>query len=1018
MLENIFAEITEKALPIPPIHSTELPLTYTTPVGIDSHTRYQTVIPTGQEYIPLTVLTEYPHFTFPFKLDIFQKLALSALHLDDNVMVSAHTSSGKTAIAEYSIALSFAMNQRVIYTSPIKALSNQKYRELSEKFLDVGLITGDTTLNPTANCLVMTTEILRNMLYKGSEIIKSVKWIVFDEVHYIKEKERGVVWEECIIMADQKVRMVFLSATVPNACEFAEWISEVRGSKVHVIYTETRPTPLEHYLSVSSNNELIKIMYNKSESSKKHKKQKLEQHQSDKDVVISKQSTTYFDQTAFARAIKFVNGKNKVTEEDVTRTINTIIKKDLLPAIIFSFSRKECEKYALRLNHDFLNSDEKEAVNLIYKNALLNLRKEDQNLSLITNLLPMLLRGIGIHHSGLLPLIKEIVEILFQENLIKVLFATETFAIGLNMPARSVLFTNLSKFDGEEKRLLSSGEYIQMSGRAGRRGIDSKGVVVALLNDSLDIKKGKRLFSGLADKLTSAFRLSYNMLLNLMNSEGINTIQLLEKTFYHFQSKKLRELISEKVYKMEVKINSIQKERLEIMTKNNITLLFEDDKIEIDHLEQVKSQLNNLSLGTLHPLQIHNLLKGYEEIRKRRNLLLAEFSYKLLESGRVIDLFIDRNGSPCFINKAIVSYATKQNVQVTALIGGNMIKKKFDISAVDNIYDIKVKNFRHLEMVLKNSGIRCLNQDEIISSLNEKSSKKIIPDLRFQEIDFLTDIISILYRLLNSYFDVCFYCGSQVQNTDCIANRCIDQSEIDDRMCQLWTSTNTSTQLKKIFIEERYKTEFSNLVKSLKKQNEIFHLDECKNMTKVLRRMEYCNDCGILQKGRFASEISSGDELVLTEMMFNGDFLSLPVEEVVPLLSCIIFSEWDNDSTLSERNEQNYALLEKTVFKITEVMQSCGLDADYRITMKRYSHEMMDVVEMWIKGCSFADICGMTKIFEGTIIRCFRRLEEMLKQMAAAARVIGNTELENLFAEGIVKIKKDIVFASSLYIAN
>lgn len=1048
MFESLFSEITDNALPIPTITLATVEQTYTTPTIIESHTRHQTVIPIEQEHVPLTMLPEYPHLSFPFELDIFQKLALTGLHLDDNVLVSAHTSSGKTVVAEYAIALSFSMNQRVIYTSPIKALSNQKYRELSEKFGDVGLITGDTTLNPSANCLVMTTEILRNMLYKGSEIMKSVKWVIFDEVHYIKEKERGVVWEECIIMADQKVRMVFLSATVPNACEFAEWISEIRGSKVHVIYTEKRPTPLEHYLAIKGHGEHIKILYNQSSTNANNKKRKTtnigdrnskgtkDKHNKESvanlchDMTEEQQTVTFFDKDAFAHAIKNLNGKTRTTEEDVTKALNTMIEKDLLPTIIFSFSRKECEKYALALTHDFLNGDEKEAVNLIFKNALMNLRKEDQTLTLITNLLPLLSRGIGIHHSGLLPILKEIVEILFQENLIKVLFATETFAIGLNMPARSVVFTNLSKFDGEERRILSSGEYIQMSGRAGRRGIDNKGVVVALLSDPIDIKKGKRLFSGLADKLTSAFRLSYNMILNLMNAEGIDTVQLLEKTFYHFQSKKLRDVIGDKIRQMDEKIDIIDKERQaikkEYQESHGMFFLFDDggSEIEINQkmAKDIKNQLRNINIGNLHPLQIHNLMVAFERIKKKRNKLVSELSIKLLETGRVVDLFIERNGSPCFINNAIVINANRNEVQVTASINGNIIKKRFESSAVDTIYDIRVKNLRSLEICL-NKGIKKLSLEEIISMAQDntgKSKKAKDPgaDLRYSEILLLTDVSSMLGRVLNNYFCICLFCGSQTENTDCIANRCVDETEIEEKISQVSQSSRPQSLLRKVFLEERYKIEYDRFKGSLKEQNEIYHLDECKKMIKVLRRLEYSNDHGVLQKGRFACEISSGDELILTEMMFNGDFLSLPVEEVVPLLSCIIYPDWDNDSSLTDKNKENYALLERTVMKISEVMQSCGIDVDYKTTMKKYSYEMMDVVELWIKGCSFAEICGKSKIFEGTIIRCFRRLEEMLKQMAAAARVIGNTELENLFADGIVKIKKDIVFASSLYIAN
>ncbi|KAJ8107857.1 hypothetical protein ONZ43_g6604 [Nemania bipapillata] len=201
------------------------------------------------EYVPLSEhkAPDNPARTWPFTLDPFQRLSISSIERDESVLVSAHTSAGKTVVAEYAIAQCLKKNQRVIYTSPIKALSNQKYREFNEAFGDVGLMTGDVTINPTASCLVMTTEILRSMLYRGSEIMREVAWVVFDEIHYMRDKSRGVVWEETIILLPDKVRYVFLSATIPNAFQFAEWIAKIHRQACHVVYTDFRPTPLQNY---------------------------------------------------------------------------------------------------------------------------------------------------------------------------------------------------------------------------------------------------------------------------------------------------------------------------------------------------------------------------------------------------------------------------------------------------------------------------------------------------------------------------------------------------------------------------------------------------------------------------------------------------------------------------------------------------------------------------------------------------------------------------------------------------
>lgn len=224
-------------------------------VVLSHQVRHQVALPPDYDYIPISQhKIENPAKTYPFTLDPFQQVSIASIDRNESVLVSAHTSAGKTVVAEYAIAQSLRAKQRVIYTSPIKALSNQKYRELLERFQDVGLMTGDVTINPDASCLVMTTEILRSMLYKGSEVMREVAWVVFDEIHYMRDPERGVVWEETIILLPDKVHYVFLSATIPNAMQFAEWICKTHNQPCHVVYTNFRPTPLQHYLFPASGN--------------------------------------------------------------------------------------------------------------------------------------------------------------------------------------------------------------------------------------------------------------------------------------------------------------------------------------------------------------------------------------------------------------------------------------------------------------------------------------------------------------------------------------------------------------------------------------------------------------------------------------------------------------------------------------------------------------------------------------------------------------------------------------------
>ncbi|KAJ3796388.1 P-loop containing nucleoside triphosphate hydrolase protein [Lentinula aff. detonsa] len=445
--------------------------------------RHQVAVPPGYNYIPISqhVPPAKPDREYKFELDPFQEVSVHAIQRNESVLVSAHTSAGKTVVAEYAIAHCLTRKQRVIYTSPIKALSNQKYREMLAEFGDVGLMTGDVTINPSATCLVMTTEILRSMLYRGSEIMREVAWVIFDEIHYMRDKERGVVWEETIILLPHNVRYVFLSATIPNAMQFAEWICHSHEQPCHVVYTDFRPTPLQHYLFPKGGEGIYLVVNEKGEF-----------REDNFSKAMGEIQDRAGEDPSDPRSGKEKKGKSKKGGErkaisDISRIIKMIMIKNYNPVIVFSFSKRECEANALTMSKfEFNSTDEQKLVTNIFTNAIENLSPDDRNLPQITQLLPLLKRGIGVHHSGLFPILKEVIEILFQEGLIKVLLATETFSIGLNMPAKTVVFTDTRKFDGREQRSLSSGEYIQMSGRAGRRGLDDRGVVIMMCDEKLE----------------------------------------------------------------------------------------------------------------------------------------------------------------------------------------------------------------------------------------------------------------------------------------------------------------------------------------------------------------------------------------------------------------------------------------------------------------------------------------------------------------------------------------------------
>lgn len=344
---------------------------------------------------------------------------------------------------------------------------------------------------------------------------------------------RGVVWEETIILLPDKVRYVFLSATIPNAMQFAEWITKTHGQPCHVVYTDFRPTPLQHYFFPAGADGIHLIVDEEGVFREDNFNKAMH-------TITEKQGEDPADPMARRKG----RGKDKKTNKggakgssDIYKIVKMIMMKNYNPVIVFSFSKNNCEAYALQMsNLTFNEESEKGMVDKVFNSALEMLSEEDKQLPQIQNILPLLKRGIGIHHSGLLPILKETIEILFQEGLIKVLFATETFSIGLNMPAKTVVFTSVRKFDGVAIRWVSPSEFVQMSGRAGRRGLDERGIVIMMIDEKMDPAMAKEIVRGEQDKLNSAFYLGYNMILNLMRVEGISPEFMLERCFYQFQN--------------------------------------------------------------------------------------------------------------------------------------------------------------------------------------------------------------------------------------------------------------------------------------------------------------------------------------------------------------------------------------------------------------------------------------------------------------------------------------------------
>uniref|UniRef100_A0A8C2H7Z5 Exosome RNA helicase MTR4 n=1 Tax=Cyprinus carpio TaxID=7962 RepID=A0A8C2H7Z5_CYPCA len=936
---------------------------------------HEVVLPADAEYTPLKPRVGKAAKEYPFILDPFQREAILCLDNNQSVLVSAHTSAGKTVCAEYAIALALREKQRVIFTSPIKALSNQKYREMYEEFQDVGLMTGDVTINPTASCLVMTTEILRSMLYRGSEVMREVAWVIFDEIHYMRDSERGVVWEETIILLPDNVHHVFLSATIPNARQFAEWICHLHKQPCHVVYTDYRPTPLQHYIFPAGGDGLHLVVDENGE------------FREDNFNTAMQVLRDAGDSSGNAGGKWDPKGRKGGTKgpSNVFKIVKMIMERNFQPVIIFSFSKKECEAYALQVAKlDFNTDDEKKLVEEVFNNATDCLSDEDKKLPQVEHVLPLLKRGIGIHHGGLLPILKETIEILFSEGLIKALFATETFAMGINMPARTVLFTSARKFDGKDFRWITSGEYIQMSGRAGRRGMDERGIVIFMVDEKMSPAVGKQLLKGSADPLNSAFHLTYNMVLNLLRVEEINPEYMLEKSFYQFQHYRAVPGVVEKMKKLEEEYNAIRIPNEEsVVTYYKIRQQLAKLGKEIEEfIHKPRYCLPFLQPGRLVRVKKEDLDFGWG--------IVVNFQKKTNVKAAVGD------ADPLFVVEVLL-HCSKDSVKNAATEAAKPAGpgEKGEMQVVPVI----------LHLITSISSVRLYIPKDLRPYDNRQSMLKSIQEVqkRFPDGIPLLDPIDDMGIKDPALKKV-------IQKVEAFEHRMYTHPlHSDPNLEAVYTLCE-----KKALIAGDIKA----AKRELKKARTVLQMDELKCRKRVLRRLGFATSSDVIEmKGRVACEISSADELLLTEMVFNGLFNDLTAEQATALLSVFVFQENANEMPkLTEQLAGPLRQMQECAKRIAKVSAEAKLDVDEDTYLNQFRPHLMDVVYTWANGSSFSQICKMTDVFEGSIIRCMRRLEELLRQMCQAAKAIGNTELENKFATGITKIKRDIVFAASLYL--
>lgn len=929
-----------------------------------------------------------PAKTYSFKLDTFQEEAVGYIEKGESVLVAAHTSAGKTAVAEYAIAKSLRDGQRVIYTSPIKALSNQKFRDMQEEFKDVGLMTGDMTINPNATCLIMTTEILRSMLYRGSEVVREVAWVIYDEVHYMRDKERGVVWEESIILLPHKVRFVFLSATIPNAAEFVDWVAKMHHQPCHVVYTDYRPVPLRHFVFPAGSEGLYLVVDEMGKFREDNFQKAMSSLTADPENDVERPS----------KKAKVLAKTTNNASADLFKIVKLIMKNNLDPCIVFSFSKKHCETYALQMAKlDFNSSEEKELVNQVFSCAMEALSEDDRGLPQVVTILPLLKRGIGIHHGGLLPILKEVIEILFQEGLIKCLFATETFSIGINMPAKTVVFTSTRKFDGRDFRWVTSGEYIQMSGRAGRRGKDKDGIVIQMIDEKMEPDVAKGMIYGASDPLFSSYHVSYNMVLNMQRVEDADPENLLRLSFHQYQQEK-------KAPELERQAEELQREASTIDIKD-------EEVINEYHSWCKLLERCNSDIAAIIRLPDHCL--------------------PFLQPGRL--LHIVENGEKDWGWGALVSIQKGDKVgnagetkSKNNIIGGlnEMNGGDYVLEVLLDVPDRR-KDSSVEEPILETSSCEImqvnLNTVNALSAvkltlpkdLTKESARKGV-QRAMQEVKRRFQAEGGAIPALDPVKDM----GICDESFTSILSKAKDL-QMRIAACPFHSATDRTSRYEAYVTRSRLLEEARLLRIHARETQAVTMREDLRRMKRVLRRLGYITSDGVLcTKGRFSCELSTGDELVLTNMIFDGNFNELSIEQAVALLSCFVHKEPGKDENPKVRSDMEGAFqnLQTAARNVARVSIDAKLPLDEEEYVKSFNPALIDATFAWCSGAKFVDICRLTDIFEGSIIRTFRRLEELLRQLASASVAIGNNELKTLFEEGANRIRRGVVFAASLYL--
>lgn len=902
-----------------------------------------------------------------FDLDSFQKQAIEKINKNCNVLVCAPTGSGKTVIAHFAVYKSLCDGKKAFYTTPIKALSNQKYRELEKEYGSekVGLLTGDIAINPQAQILVMTTEVLRNMIYEKSERLENLNYVILDEIHYLADEFRGPIWEEIIIHLDTKIPILGLSATISNSLQFSNWIKQCRY-ECELIQSSYRPVPLYNKMLIG--NKIYDLFeYRKINNKEQKQKQDLKEKNtlcnnnvenfSINKPIINKQVVKAVQKVPADHSVKYFKTKTLNRPE----IISLLNKEKMLPAIFFIFSRATCDqalKSCFDKKIDLTTDNEKIQIQQRFDIFYKNISKEDRKSLNLHKWAKCLIYGYATHHAGMLPVMKEFVEKLFADGLIKVVFATGTLALGVNMPAKTVFLETLKTWNGKAHVMLNPIEFTQLAGRAGRRGIDTEGNVILLYDGSIDPEDYFDIATSNSYDLNSVFKPTYNMVANLLKNYDIKNVEkLLRSSFAQFQG-------NESIVKYAKKIEKEEE------TKNK-------------YLENVKCSKGDFL--------------EYAKLKSEYKIQDSKYRYeKFLKQKQNAELFLDQY---CKVG-AIFTYKKgrhrKYGIAITKPIGRNNIfftvitekgnKKKIYADSLD-------ANMCGFVMQIDKSKLQYEQRALFYEAFyNNKSAKKLSI--------FLNKIIRKNVNTKIIYPNKARMQGMKI---------------LSDLETKIYEHSCNSCKNKKQHLENYNK--YIEHEKNIKQYEKIID-SQAGNISKtlfsiiyILQELEYLDKkTKLTEKGMLLSNIHSDNDILIAEIITNGILDTVEHNILAPIMSSFIYSGRKNAFKKLPKNlERNYGELSDIFIKVYKKVYK--LEKKYNVQqINELDFGLTQPLHDWCMGRELSNILQNSEMQAGDFVRWAKQVKDLLIQIENVSNT--TVSIQALLARK--KINRGVIAWSSM----